>query len=172
MPGCGFRFRLAHRGDRGDGTGGAANIFRSEIAGAADPDALRRQKVQEYTEKFANPYIAAANGYIDAVISPGETREYIVHAMELASRKLETLLLKARHTPVLIMTKLTDPKTLVIDDTVYETKHTVKFARRKPYAPADVRQVVAFIPGVIQDVMVHALTRRCAGASRWWSWKP
>lgn len=54
------------------------------------------------------------------------------------------------------MTKLTDPKTLVIDDTVYETKHTVKFARRKPYAPADVRQVVAFIPGVIQDVMVHA----------------
>jgi methylmalonyl-CoA decarboxylase subunit alpha len=72
------------------GPEGAANIiFRGEIAAAADPDATRKLKVQEYTEKFANPYIAAANGHIDAVISPQETRDCLMHAIEVSAHKKE-----------------------------------------------------------------------------------
>ncbi len=72
------------------GPEGAANIiFRSEIASAPDPDAMRQQKVQEYTDKFANPYIAAANGHVDAVISPQETREYLIHSIEISRNKVE-----------------------------------------------------------------------------------
>lgn len=70
------------------GPEGAANIiFKSEIQNAPDPDAMRKIKVAEYTEKFANPYKAAAAGYIDAVISPEETRDYIIHAMHIAQNK-------------------------------------------------------------------------------------
>ncbi|MDH7515297.1 MAG: acyl-CoA carboxylase subunit beta [Bacteroidota bacterium] len=73
------------------GPEGAANIiFRNEIAAAPDPDAVRKQKIQEYTEKFANPYIAAANGHIDAVIEPAETRDFIIHAIEVAAHKIES----------------------------------------------------------------------------------
>ncbi|MBP7219704.1 MAG: acyl-CoA carboxylase subunit beta, partial [Paludibacteraceae bacterium] len=57
------------------GPEGAANIiFAKEIKEAADPDAMRAAKVQEYVDKFANPFVAAAKGYIDAVIEPNETR--------------------------------------------------------------------------------------------------
>lgn len=73
------------------GPEGAANIiFRSEITSAPDPDAVRKQKVQEYTEKFANPYVAAANGYIDAVINPNETRSTIAQTLKLSTNKKET----------------------------------------------------------------------------------
>ena len=70
------------------GPEGAANIiFRKEIAAAEDPDAMRAQKVEEYKEKFANPYVAAAKGYIDSVIEPEETRKHITHAIDVSSRK-------------------------------------------------------------------------------------
>ncbi len=70
------------------GPQGAANIiFRQEIVGAANPDEMRKAKVAEYTEKFANPYIAAANGHVDAVISPSETRESIIHALQISAQK-------------------------------------------------------------------------------------
>jgi acetyl-CoA carboxylase carboxyltransferase component len=73
------------------GPEGAANIiFKSEIQAAADPNQVRRQKVQEYTEKFANPYIAAANGHVDAVISPAETRDFLIHAIEISAQKSES----------------------------------------------------------------------------------
>ncbi|MBR9979311.1 MAG: acyl-CoA carboxylase subunit beta [Bacteroidetes bacterium] len=73
------------------GPEGAANIiFRNEIATADDPDAMRQAKVQEYTDKFANPYIAAANGHVDAVIGPHETREFLIHAIEISKDKQET----------------------------------------------------------------------------------
>ncbi len=73
------------------GPEGAANIiFKAEIAAAKDPDAFRKQKVAEYTEKFASPYIAAANGHVDAVISPNETRDFLVHAIEISQQKTET----------------------------------------------------------------------------------
>jgi len=72
------------------GPEGAANIiFRNEIAAAPDPDAMRKQKVQEYTDKFANPYVAAANGYIDAVINPAETRKILIHTLNLSGGKKE-----------------------------------------------------------------------------------
>ncbi|MGE5499659.1 MAG: acyl-CoA carboxylase subunit beta [Syntrophothermus sp.] len=73
------------------GPEGAANIiFKSEIAAAEDPDAMRKVKVQEYSEKFANPYVAAANGHIDAVINPYETRNALIHALKISANKIET----------------------------------------------------------------------------------
>jgi acetyl-CoA carboxylase carboxyltransferase component len=74
------------------GPEGAANIiFKAEIAAAENPDEFRKEKVQEYTQKFANPYRAAANGYIDAVINPSETRDYIIHSMYLSQNKVDDL---------------------------------------------------------------------------------
>ena len=70
------------------GPEGAANIiFRAEINNAKDPEKVRKQKVEEYKQKFANPYVAAAYGYVDAVIEPEETRKMIVHALEISSSK-------------------------------------------------------------------------------------
>ena len=70
------------------GPQGAANIiFRKEIQEAADPEAMRKQKVAEYKEKFANPYVAAAKGYIDSVIKPQETRKFLLQALELTKTK-------------------------------------------------------------------------------------
>ncbi|WP_282039684.1 acyl-CoA carboxylase subunit beta [Saccharicrinis aurantiacus] len=70
------------------GPEGAANIiFKKEIDGADDPDAMRELKVQEYKEKFANPYVAAAKGYIDSVIEPNDTRNILLHALEVSVGK-------------------------------------------------------------------------------------
>src|SRR5690606_30120682 len=57
------------------GPDGAVNIiFREQIRKAADPEAERARLVQEYRDKFANPYKAAELGYIDEVILPEQTR--------------------------------------------------------------------------------------------------
>ena len=70
------------------GPTGAANIiFRKEIAQADDPDAVRQQKVDEYKKKYANPYVAAAYGYIDSVIELKETRRFILHALDISQSK-------------------------------------------------------------------------------------
>jgi acetyl-CoA carboxylase carboxyltransferase component len=70
------------------GPEGAANIiFRKEIMEAADPDKMRKQKVEEYKEKFANPYVAASKGYIDSVIEPAETRKILLHAIDISKQK-------------------------------------------------------------------------------------
>ncbi len=72
------------------GPEGAANIiFRSEIMGAKNPDEMRKIKVKEYTDKFANPYIAASSGYVDAIIAPEETRASLVHALKITRNKEE-----------------------------------------------------------------------------------
>jgi acetyl-CoA carboxylase carboxyltransferase component len=72
------------------GPEGAANIiFKKEIEEAADPAEMRKKKVDEYKERFANPYVAAAKGYIDAVIEPSETRQLLVHALELSASKVD-----------------------------------------------------------------------------------
>ncbi len=72
------------------GPEGAANIiFRKEIAAADDPEKVRQQKIEEYKQKFANPYVAAGKGYIDAVITPNETRKFLVHAIEVSKNKCE-----------------------------------------------------------------------------------
>ncbi|MHB1344812.1 MAG: carboxyl transferase domain-containing protein, partial [Thermoleophilia bacterium] len=65
------------------GPEGAVNIiFRKEIAAAADPVAERARLAQEYRERFADPYSAAARGYIDEVIPPSRTRQKIHTALE------------------------------------------------------------------------------------------
>jgi acetyl-CoA carboxylase carboxyltransferase component len=70
------------------GPEGAANIiFRKEILSAVDPDKMRKQKVEEYKTKFANPYVAASRGYVDAVIEPTETRKFLMHSIEVSENK-------------------------------------------------------------------------------------
>ena len=70
------------------GPEGAANIvFRKEISEAENPEQMRQQKIQEYKEKFANPYVAAAQGYIDEVIEPKDTRSRILHALQVSENK-------------------------------------------------------------------------------------
>ncbi len=70
------------------GPEGAANIiFRAEIAAAENPEEMRKIKIEEYKTKFANPYVAAAYGYVDAVIEPASTRHYLIHAMDISRHK-------------------------------------------------------------------------------------
>jgi len=56
---------------------------------AEDPAAKRREKIKEYEELFSNPYQAAARGYIDAVITPSETRPRLIDALEALCSKRE-----------------------------------------------------------------------------------
>ena len=68
------------------GPEGAANIiFKKEIMAAENPDEMRKIKVAEYREKFANPYVAASKGYIDSVIEPEESRKILKHSIEVSS---------------------------------------------------------------------------------------
>jgi len=70
------------------GIEGAVNIvFRDEIAAAADPVTERARLVSGYEERFANPYIAAARGYVDDVIEPRETRDRLIRALEFLADK-------------------------------------------------------------------------------------
>jgi acetyl-CoA carboxylase carboxyltransferase component len=74
------------------GPEGAVNIVnRKEIADAEDPEAKRAELVNEYKEKFANPYFAARRGYIDAVIVPTETRGRIIEALAVLENKRDGL---------------------------------------------------------------------------------
>ncbi len=73
------------------GPDGAANIiFKKEIGEAEDPIAFRQQKIEEYRDKFSNPYVAAARGYIDDVIEPATTRQRIASALDMLAGKRET----------------------------------------------------------------------------------
>jgi propionyl-CoA carboxylase beta chain len=67
--------------------GAAKVVFRREIAEAADKAAAEARLVAGYKDKFYNPYMAAARGYIDDVIEPRETRPVLIRALELTSRK-------------------------------------------------------------------------------------
>ena len=74
------------------GAQGAVNIlYRKEIAGSDNPDAERAQRLEEYTEKFANPYVAAERGYMDRVILPHETRLQLTRALRALRNKRATL---------------------------------------------------------------------------------
>lgn len=70
--------------------GAAEIIFKKEIEKAQIKEKALEEKVKEYTEKFANPYIAAARGYIDDVIEPCETRPRIIRALEMLETKVDT----------------------------------------------------------------------------------
>ena len=70
------------------GSEAAVNIMnRKELASSKDPEALKKQLVDEFTEKFANPYVAASNGTVDTVIDPAETRPMVIKALEMLSNK-------------------------------------------------------------------------------------
>jgi len=72
------------------GSQGAANIiFRKEIAQAADPEKVRQEKIEEFRQKFSNPYEAAKRGYVDMVIDPRETRPRLITIFEMLSTKRE-----------------------------------------------------------------------------------
>ena len=75
------------------GPEGAVNIlYRRELEEAGkDAQELRDEKVRDYREKFSNPYVAAARGYVDAVIRPSSTRSHIVRALRQLSSKRATL---------------------------------------------------------------------------------
>jgi propionyl-CoA carboxylase beta chain len=74
------------------GASGAAEIiFKREIAEAEDPQAKLQEKVQEYTEKFANPYRAANRGYIDEVIMPDQTRQKLIRAFTMLENKVASM---------------------------------------------------------------------------------
>ncbi len=67
--------------------GAAEIIFKHEIKGADDPAAKLQEKEQEYARIFANPYRAAARGYIDEVIKPEETRRKLIRAFSMLEKK-------------------------------------------------------------------------------------
>ena len=72
------------------GPDGAANIiFKKDIEGAEDPVQTRAEKIQEYKDKFATPYIAAQRGYVDSVIEPKESRPRLANAFEMLASKRE-----------------------------------------------------------------------------------
>ncbi len=65
-------------------------IFKKEIASSADPEKALEEKIAEYREKFANPFIAAERGYIDDVIAPSETRQRIIRSLEILENKVDS----------------------------------------------------------------------------------
>lgn len=71
--------------------GAAEIIFKKEIAEAEDHEGKLKEKETEYMEKFANPYGAAARGYIDEVIMPSETRKKLIRGFKMLENKVEVL---------------------------------------------------------------------------------
>ncbi len=80
--------RLAERRDCGDGAEGAVDIvYKRELDGAENRDAVRAQKIEEFRERLANPYVAADRGFVDAVIQPRETRKKLIQALAMLETK-------------------------------------------------------------------------------------
>jgi acetyl-CoA carboxylase carboxyltransferase component len=74
------------------GPEGAVNIvMRREIEAAEDKEARRRELIEDYEDKFANPYIAAERGYVDDVIEPAETRGRLIRSLRMLSTKREAV---------------------------------------------------------------------------------
>jgi propionyl-CoA carboxylase beta chain len=74
------------------GPEGAVNIlYRRELQNGDDPDNARQQKIDEYRERFANPFVAAERGYIDDVIEPHETRPKVIRALRMLANKTDTM---------------------------------------------------------------------------------
>ncbi len=67
--------------------GAVRTIFRREIADAADPDGREAELIAEYSERFANPYIAAERGYVDDVIEASRTRRAVATALDVLANK-------------------------------------------------------------------------------------
>lgn len=71
--------------------GAAEIIFKKEIKEAKNPEAKWKEKEAQYAEMFANPYNAAARGYVDEIIKPEQTREKLITAFKMLENKVDTL---------------------------------------------------------------------------------
>ena len=70
------------------GAEGAVDIvYKRELDGAENRDAVRQEKIEEFRERFANPYVAADRGFVDAVIQPRETRKKLIQALAMLENK-------------------------------------------------------------------------------------
>jgi propionyl-CoA carboxylase beta chain len=70
------------------GPEGAVDIvYKRELDGAENRQAVRQKKIEEFRERFANPYVAAERGYVDAVIEPRETRKKLIQALQMLETK-------------------------------------------------------------------------------------
>jgi propionyl-CoA carboxylase beta chain len=73
------------------GPDGAVKIlYRKQLKEAKDAKALEKKLIDEYTEKFANPFVTASKGYIDAIINPSETRPRVIEALDMIENKRDT----------------------------------------------------------------------------------
>ncbi|HZU25831.1 MAG TPA: acyl-CoA carboxylase subunit beta [Bryobacteraceae bacterium] len=74
------------------GAEGAVNIvYKRELAAAHDNGGVRQQKIAEFRERFASPFVAAERGFVDDVIEPRETRAKVIHALSMLSTKVDTV---------------------------------------------------------------------------------
>jgi propionyl-CoA carboxylase beta chain len=74
------------------GPEGAVNVlYRRELASASNTEKVREARIEEYRDRFANPFEAAERGYIDDVIEPHETRPRLIHALRLLANKVDTM---------------------------------------------------------------------------------
>ncbi|MBV9039215.1 MAG: methylmalonyl-CoA carboxyltransferase, partial [Acidobacteriaceae bacterium] len=74
------------------GPEGAVNIlYRRELQSAEDPQATRQARIDEYRNRFANPFVAAERGYVDDVIEPHETRGKVIRALRMLANKTDTM---------------------------------------------------------------------------------
>ncbi len=70
----------------------AVNIlYRSRLLESKNPEVERAQLIADYAERFANPYVAAARGYVDDVIDPRDTRPKVIHALEMLRSKTDSV---------------------------------------------------------------------------------
>jgi propionyl-CoA carboxylase beta chain len=70
--------------------GAVGKVFSKELESAKNPDQRKKELIEDYREKFANPYIAAQRGFIDDVIEPKETRPRLINALEMLQNKRES----------------------------------------------------------------------------------
>lgn len=71
--------------------GAVGILYRADLANGADPEGARQEKITEYQEKFASPWIAAERGYIDEVIEPGQTRARLIRGLRLLENKRDSI---------------------------------------------------------------------------------
>jgi len=72
--------------------GAIAILYRREIEQAEDKEKIKKEKIEEYKEKFSTPYYAASKQYVDAVIKPRETRPQLIRALEVLRNKCEPII--------------------------------------------------------------------------------
>ncbi len=74
------------------GAEGAVNIiYKREFSTAVDPESARRERIAEFRERFASPFIAAERGFVDDVIEPRDTRPRVIRALRMLENKVDTM---------------------------------------------------------------------------------